>query len=315
MSMRALLTVFAGLFLFTGCDLFGGGGGGGTGGGAGGGGMVDVDFHSGFVFVRRDDRNVYLTDDADTSTVATLTSGAMVKNPSLSKDATRVVYVQGTGSTGVLATVAITGGAPSTVLTASDSVRNLRNPVFSADASRIAFTFDDGSGARTGLVNADGSGFQTLATGGLSQISPTFTADGAALIVASGPFGMDATQLERIDLSTNQVTNVTNTLGNEALGIANRVVVSPDGAHAVFDARVSSDAVRLFTIDLTSKVVTRLYAGENGANDTFPCWKSNQTVAFSSDVGGNDNVYSVDLPTSDSPTLLVPKALEPWYGP
>ena len=36
---------------------------------------------------------------------------------------------------------------------------------------------------------------------------------------------------------------------------------------------------------------------------------------FSSDSGGNDNVYKVNLPSSTSASLLVPKAIEPWYGP
>ena len=56
------------------------------------------------------------------------------------------------------------------------------------------------------------------------------------------------------------------------------------------------------------------FAGEAGTSDSFPCWMNNTTVAFSSDSGGNDNVYKVTLPASTSATLLVPKAIEPWYG-
>ncbi len=135
-----------------------------------------------------------------------------------------------------------------------------------------------------------------------------------ALIVAAGSLGLGYTQIERITIATNAVTNVTNVLGNEAMGISNRLVISPDGTKAAFDGVVSSGVTRLFVIDLGSRVVSSPYAGEPGTNDTFPCWMGSTALAFSSDSGGNDNVYKVNLPVSTSPSLLVPKAIEPWYG-
>lgn len=71
MSVRSRSAVLVSLFLLSGCDLFGGGGGGG--GGTGGGGGATFTFTRGFTFVRKDDRNVYLADDADAQTTTTLT--------------------------------------------------------------------------------------------------------------------------------------------------------------------------------------------------------------------------------------------------
>lgn len=310
MFVRVFFSTLVALFVLSSCELFGGGGGG---GGTGGGGGASFTFTKGFTFVRKDDRNVYLVDDADVQTTTTLSQSANVRTPAFSPDGKRVVFVRGGTMDAELATVATSGGAITTVLSSSTTARNFKTPVFSPDGARLAFSFEDGTTTGVALINVDGTGFQKLANGGLAQASPSFTPDGLAVIVAAGSAGLGYTQIERITLATNQVTNVTNTLGNEAQGIANRLVVSPDGTKAVFDGRISTGVTRLFVIDLATKVTTLLYAGEAGTNDSFPCWMSATTVAFSSDAGGNDNVYKVTLPSSTSASLLVPKAIEPWY--
>lgn len=309
--LRALGVALLTVFVLSSCDLFGGGGGGG--GTGGGGGATTFTFNKGFTFVRKDDRNVYLADDADVQTTTTLSQSANVRTPAFSADGKLIVFVRGGTMDAELATVATAGGVVTTLLASTATVRNFKTPGFSPDGTKVVFGFDEGTTTGVAVVNADGTGFQKLANGGLAQAYPSFTPDGLAVIVAAGSPGLGYTQVERITLATNQVTNVTNTLGNEALGIANRLVVSPDGANAVFDGRVSSGVTRLFLLDLTTKVVTQLYAGEAGTNDSFPCWMSATTVAFSSDSGGNDNVYEVTLPSSSSASLLVPKAIEPWY--
>jgi len=314
MRVRSLpLALLSTVVLLSGCNLFGGGGGGG--GGTGGGNGAMFSFTKGFTFVRKDDRNVYLADDSDVQTTTTLTQSANVRTPALSVDGKRIVFVRGGTMDSEIASVATAGGLVTTVLAASNTARNFKTPVYSPDGARIVFGFDDGGTTSIGLINADGTGFQKLATGGLAQAFPSFTPDGLEVIVAAGSVGLGYTLIERINLTNNMVTNVTNTLPLEVQTIANRLLVSPDGAKAVFDARLSSGVTRLFVIDLMTKVTRQLYAGEPGTNDSFPCWMGNASVGFSSDSGGNDNVYKVNLPSSTSASLLVPKAIEPWYGP
>ncbi len=305
-------TALALILLLPACDFLNGGGGGG--GGTGGGSGSAFTFTKGFTFVRKDDRNVYLVDDADTQTTTTLTGSANVRTPSFSVDGQQIVFVRGTSMDSEIAIVPTAGGIVRTVVATSAQQKNFKTPVFSPDGTQVAFGFDDGNSTRIGLIGADGTGARVLASGGLSQAYPSFTPDGTALIVAAGNPGLGYTQIERITLASNSVTNVTNVLGNEAQGISNRLVISPDGTKAAFDGLVSSSVTRLFVIDLNSKVVTSIYAGEPGTNDSFPCWMGNGSLAFSSDSGGNDSVYKVNLPSSTSPTLLVPKAIEPWYS-
>jgi len=311
MFMRHAVALLVLGFSLSGCNLLGGGGGG-TGGGAGGGGGAMFTFTQGFAFARKDDRNLYLVNDSDPNTTTTLTMSGDVRTPSFSKDGKRLVFVRGATTSPELASVAAEGGLVTTVLAASGTQKNFRQPVYSPTADRIVFAFDDGATPSIGIVNADGTGFQKLASGGLAQNFPSFTPDGTAVIVAAGGVGLGFTQIEKITLATNQVSNVTNTLGSTAQGIANRLLVSPDGTKAAFDARVSSGDTRLFVIDLNSKVVTQPFVGDANSNDTFPTWMSNGALAFSSDSGGNDNVYKVNLPM-DQASLLVPKAIEPSY--
>lgn len=310
--MKRTLGVLFALAVLSGCELLGGGGGG-TGGGAGGGNGVT--FTTGFTYVRKDDRNVYVADESDYQTTAVLSQSGGVRTPSLSKDAKRIVFVRG-GAT-ELAIVPSAGGTVSAVLKAQGTQKNFRTPVFSPDGNTIAFAYDDGTVSAIGLVNADGTNFRRLIGGSsLAYASPSFTPDGAEVLAAAGSPGLSYTQLERVNVATAMPVNVTNTLGNEALGIAGRVVVSPDGTKAVFDGRVSSGVTRIFVIDLATKVVTKVndYMGEPGTNDSFPCWKSASLLAYSSDSGGNDNVYEIAV-TGTGRKLLLPKAIEPWFGP
>jgi len=301
------------IFSLFSCDLVGGGGGG-TGGGTG-----NVTFNAGFVYVRKDDRNVYIADQSDFQTSDVLTTGAGVSQPSLSKDAQRIVFVvkDSVGGTTSIQTVAVTGGQATTVLSSDATRKNFHHAVFSPDAQTIAFAYDDGSAASIGLVNADGSNFRKLIGGGaLAYSLPSFTADGTEVLAAAGNSGLSLTQIERVNVSTAIPVNVTNTLGNEATAISSRLLLSPDGTKAVFDATVSSGVTRIFVIDLSTKAVTKVndYVGEPNTNDTSPCWMNAAQVAYSSDSGGNDNVYGIGADGSGR-ELLLPKAIEPFFGP
>ena len=315
LELRRVLGCLALALVLAGCDLLGGGGGGG--GGGAGGGNGNLVFAKGFTYVRRDDRNVYVVDDADYQTSGVLTTGTGVQTPSFSKDAKSIVFARKNGTETELAIVATEGGSARTVMSSTALVKNLRTPVFSPDGARIAFAYDDGSSTSIGLVKPDGTEFAKLIGGGvLGYASPSWSGDGLTILASAGNAGLPYTQLEKVDVASGTPSNVTNTLGLEAQSFGNRVVMSPDGTRAVFDARLSSGVTRIFLIDLGTKQVTKLndYVGEPGTNDSHPAWIDAATVAFSSDSGGNDNVYRVSV-TGTSRKLLVPKAIEAWYGP
>jgi TolB protein len=314
--MRFLWVMAVSLAVLSGCELLGGGGGG-TGGGAGGGGGSSVTFQKGFTFVRKDDRNVYVADEVDYSTVGVLTQSGDVRTPAFNKQGTRIVFVRGSGMTAEIATVAPSGGAISTVLASTAQANNFKTPVFSPDGARIAFSYTDGTSTSVGLVNADGTNFRKLIGGSaLAYASPSWTNDGSAVLAAAGNVGLALTQVERIDLTTGMPTSVTNSLGNEAQGISGRLVVSPDGSRVAFDGQVSTGVTRLFVLDLSTKAVVKVneYPADPNTNDSFPCWVSASVLAFSSDFGGNDSVYQKNADGSGGVTPLVPKAVEPWFG-
>lgn len=310
-SLWSVIAVAALVLTLQSCFLLGGGGGGG--GGTGGG--TASSFASGFATVRKDDRNLFLTDERDVNSPVQLTSTGGVSMPSFSRDGRQVVFAHKSGQDSELLLVPVTGGTPSTVLRSSPTQQNLRTPTFSPDGTRIAFAYDENAtSSSVGLVNVDGSGFRKLVGGGaLAYASPSWFPDGASLLVTAGNAGLMQTQVERIDVATGTPTSITNTLGVEVLAIASRLVVSPDGQRAVFDGRVSSGVTRIFVLDLSSKVTTRQRTPASGAvNDSAPSWVSSTAFVFSSDEGGNDQVYKQTLGSMNA-TLAVPLAIEPAY--
>ncbi len=315
--MKPTLLGLLGLpFLLCACLPDGGGGGG---GGAGGGGGTN-NFAKGFTFVRKDDRNLYVSDQSDYNTVSALTTGGGVHQPSLSQDGARVVFVLQSGTASEIDVVSATGGTPSTVVSTATqpTLSNLRTPVLSPDGSKVVFAYDMGAGSALAVVNVDGSGLQTLAGGSLSYSSPSFYPDGLSVLAATGSSASNLSQMEKVTLASGQSTNVTSTLGLEAMSVANRVVISPDGTQAAFDGRLSSGASRIFVINLSSQTVHRLtdYPADPTANDTFPCWVGTGEVGFSSDTGGNDQVYQLAATSNlGSGGLVLPSAIEPWFGP
>jgi TolB protein len=289
------------------------------GGGGGGGGTVN--FTKGYAFIRRDDRNVYVADNADLATVARLTTSGACKQPSISKDGKQVVFVCTSGTDTQILTTPANGStaAPSVVRTSSATEKNFRTPVFSPDGTQIAFTYDSGSSSYLGIVNTDGSGFSKLAgTGTLSYASPSFYPDGLSVLAMAGSSSATYDQLEKVTVATGATVNVASDLGNEATAIVNRAVVSGDGSKAAFDGRIASGASRIFVIDLSSKAVNQLtdYPSDPQSNDSFPVWVGADKVGFSSDVGGSDQVYALpSISNKTSGGIQFANGIEPWYGP
>lgn len=301
----AVVAVAVGL---SGCFLIGGGGGGGGGGGS---------FASGFATVRKDDRNLFLTDERDVNSPVQLTTTGGVSMPSFSRDGRQVVFARRSGQDSELQVVAVSGGAPTTVLRSTATQQNLRTPTFSPDGTRIAFAFDENATSSSiGVVNVDGSGFRKVIGGGaLAYASPSWFPDGLSLLVSAGNAGLMQTQVEKVNVMTGAPTPVTNDLtigNNEVQGIASRLVVSPDGLRAVFDGRVASGVSRIYVLDLASRMSVRQRSPSAAVNDSAPSWLDTRTFVFSSDEGGNDQVYRQAV-GSMNPTLAVPLAIEPAY--
>src|SRR5687768_5954855 len=119
-------------------------------GGGGGGGGGTVNFTQGFVFVKRSDRNIYVADKADYQKHQALTTSGNARQPSLSKDGKRVVFVLQSGTDTSIRSVPAAGGTVSTLFTSTATEKNLRNPVLSPDGTKIAFAFDSGSTSAIG---------------------------------------------------------------------------------------------------------------------------------------------------------------------
>ncbi|HYO66907.1 MAG TPA: hypothetical protein VEU33_12560 [Archangium sp.] len=306
----------------SGCDLEDFDPDGGGGGGAGG------TFARGFVFVRGESagtRNVYAVDDAgDPNSPLQLTTQGGALNPTVSRNGRLVAFVFRSGSTSELRTVPTTGqGQPSTVFssasTACSGCGNFRFPTFSPNGSIIAFTLDQGGYAKLARVNADGSGFQIINTGGFYHFGPSaFTADALGLIAARGTNASLLDTLTYVNLMTGR-SDVISNLGSEgAQVVGSRVTVSPDGRKVAFDARTSSGS-RIFvgTLDGQQQLydVNQVTAGP--AQDTYPSWRGNTELGFISNDGGRDNVYRISASSvrgSGNLVLVVPIAMEAAYG-
>jgi TolB protein len=298
-------------------------------GGGGPGGNVEC--ITGFAFVRAADRNLYVKDDAwDSSSKLQLTTTGNVRNPSVSRDGTQVVFVHQVSSSVSelqrvnISTDATTGTrAVSTVFSSDDPQCNgcgaLRYPTFSPNGGFIIFSVDQGSLSRLARVNADGSGFQFLTQGPLSYGAPSFHPNGTQVLAPTGNSPSQLTQLQWVSINGGSAGNVTNNLGNEVLGIQTRAVVSPDGSQVAFDGRLSNGGARIFVAPLSPSFgmpvrVTDYTGSDAGAQDSFPSWRSNTQLGFFSNAGGSENIYSISASTQrGTGALQVPSATEPMY--
>lgn len=277
-----------------------------------------MEFGRGLAFVRTDDRDVYLADQSDYTVLGRLTNDGGARHPSLSGDGSRVVFVFGTGGSSELRVVNTGGGGtPQTVLAGSESRRNLRLPVFSPDGSRIAFAFECGGSSCLGVVGVDGKGFRQITEGSPAYDSPSFYPDGNAVLAATGNSFNGFNQFARVRLDTGAASGVADSLGAEAIAVANRAVLSPDAARVAFDGITASGSSRIFVLSLSSGAVRQLTdLGQASASDSFPSWGGSSTVYFVSDTGGTDNVYEIAASAErESGTLQLGAAVEAWYGP
>lgn len=312
--MKRLLTaVFVAVTaLSISCNDLGDGGGGGGGGG--------VNFTRGYVWVNPDSRDVYIANESDVSTSAALTSNGGNQDPAISPTGKQVAFVHHDASgNSEIDVVSTSGGAASTLVPADGSHPNARSPVFSPDGSSVYFVYDNGGTSQLAVVGTTGAGLADITTGSLAYAAPAVAPDGT-LVAAAGSSASSLTQIERVDPTSGQATNITNSLPTDVVTIADRISVSPDGSQAVFEARTTSSVTRIFAIDLNNPgTVVQLtdHPGDATANDSYPSYVDASTVAFSSDVGGASQVYttSSNPPSPQAGTLIIPSAIMPFHGP
>ena len=295
-------------FTLTGCVPGDTGGGGGLG-----------SFTRGFAFVR--DRDIYVADDSNVSSPLQLTTTADNRNPSLSKDGRRVVFVRGSAELWVVN--ATSDPRPTLVPLSVASITGVHTPVFSPDGNTIVFAYDASGVSSLGRINVDGTNFRPL-TSQFYYAGPSFFPNGSAVLAARGSSPASYTQLVGIDINSGLESVFAGSLGAQACAIANRVAVSPSGTRVAFDARTFSSGgcsggVRIFVRDGSTGAVTRLtnYPAEPLAQDGFPTWVGSDQVGYASDaIAGINNVYSLQASLTDqSGPLRVPTASEPYYGP
>nr|WP_211193932.1 PD40 domain-containing protein [Pyxidicoccus fallax] len=298
----------------------------------GGGGIGDVLFTKGFAFVRQNDRNVFVVDDAgDPNSPQRLTTVGGAYWPSVSRDGRSVVFVQRTGNTTSLQTVPTSGGAnPATLFSSGDAACargciNFRTPTFSPDGRSVVFVFSPANSSLTSLgrVNVDGSGFQELTPNAtVAYGAPSFLPNGSAVMAPTGNTLQQLDEIARVPLNGGGI--LTFSLGSGVLAVENRVAVSPSGTQLAFDGRLSSGSIRVYVAPINaagSVGVGRQLTDLTGASvqETWPSWTRADQLGFlvAGTGGGDPDIYRATVSNSgpSSVTIAVPSAAEPSYGP
>jgi len=244
-----------------------------------------------------------------------VTTGGGYRMPALSRDASKIVFVSGSGANAEIDTIpvnAASGIAPTTVVASDASHTDFRNPVFSPDGSYIVFVYLSGSSSLLGRVNITGGAIQPISgRPSRSYGSPSFSSSGS-LLAASGQSAFSYDSLEQVSLGGG--ANVIATLPSQ---LANRAQISPAGDQVALDL-FSNGVSKLYAYNLTGVGSFRrlVFYGAVPTNETFPTWVGFSQVGYSSDFGRNDSVYVVASSARDDSGLLkVPSAIEPFYAP
>ena len=159
------------------------------------------------------------------------------------------------------------------------------------------------------LLHTPGEVATRVDTDGDWSITPAFSPDGRSLAYASG-------SLEHTDLFLYTMDSGESRVLVNDVGRASHPTWSPDGRRLAFSSYEGDSDAELYTLDLSTNVVTRLTYNE--AHDDAPAWSpAGGQLAFRSDRDGNLDLYVLDLASGQVRRLtdLAGHAAWPHWSP
>ena len=197
-----------------------------------------------------------------------------------------------------------TSGTPALLYTGATAITQ---PAVSRDGSKLAFV----QGGDLYVRTSSGAVYQLTSTSGVSEDAPAWSPDGTKLSFNStGTYGgvtsrgqdvwVAALTVGTSGASLSGYVNVSNTNGDDVWPSW-----SPAGTEIVFTSNRSKGSYKLYKVDLSSLVQTRVTIGSN--DDIQPAWSpaalpGGQKIAFSSNFAGGTGGFEIHLalPVADS---------------
>jgi TolB protein len=167
------------------------------------------------------------------------------------------------------------------------------SPAWSPDGKRLTFVSTRDGNAEIYVMNADGTGQTRLTNKTAGDLNPAWSPDGAYIAFVSNRDGNDDIYLMNTDGSGQY--NLTNNPADDS-----SFAFSPDGTMIVFSSRRDNGEFNLYRMNANGTGVTQLTV--TAAADIDPSWSSLR-IAFQSNRGDNDEIYTMDSNGQDQTRL------------
>jgi hypothetical protein len=184
--------------------------------------------------------------DVGTGEVGALTRGLRARDPDVSPDGTRVVFVRRLSDRSELFTIGLDGQGLAQA-THSESGTQWSGPRFAPDGSRVAAArYAEGGWLDLVLVDLENGTISTLVQDRARDVEPTWSPDGSHLLFRSDRDGIS--NLYALRLADRALLRITNVLGG-----ASFPSVSPDGRQLAFSGYSAAGYdIRLMGLDLSA---------------------------------------------------------------
>lgn len=167
-------------------------------------------------------------------------------------------------------------------------------PVWSPDGAQIAFISSRAGSPDIFVMNADGSNVRNLTDTPAIEIAPQWSPDGSQIAFLSNPGRRDGRDLAVVDVRSGTIRYLAPT-GAAVQNFA----WSPDGSEIAF-AAAENGPPDLFVINLAAQRLRQLTATPT-AGEASPTWApGSERIAFVSNRGGRDNIYTLIAATGDN---------------